>query len=181
MPRYLKAEPKGDGNPSVIPTTALLLLASIVAFISPERETPSTIKSDSSPNDPSKQVSKAGMRGGRDAESPAEIPGSGWKDILWRTYEQVSKDRLLAVAAGVVFYGLLALFPAITDLVSSYALFADPKSINDHLAFLANTVPAGTYSIVHDQIERVLAKGDVKLGVAFLVSLLLAVWSANGG
>jgi membrane protein len=47
-------------------------------------------------------------------------------------------------------------------------------------------VPGGlttcrNYSVVHDQIERVLAKGDVKLGVAFLVSLLLAVWSANGG
>ena len=181
MPRHLKAEPAGDGNPSVIPTIMLLLLATVVAFIWPDRETSSAIKIGNSPDDPSRYASETEIRRGRDAESPAEIPGSGWKDILWRTYEQIGEDRLLAVAAGVVFYGLLALFPAITALVSSYALFADPKSINDHLAFLADSLPAGTYSVVHDQIERVLAKGDVKLGVAFLVSLLLAVWSANGG
>jgi hypothetical protein len=162
MRRDLKAEFVGDGKPSAIPTITLLLIAMIIAFASPHRETASTTKSSDSPDDQSRY-------------------DSGWKDILWRTYTQIGEDRLLAVAAGVVFYGLLALFPAITALVSSYALFADPKSINDHLAFLADTLPAGTYSIVHDQIERVLAKGDVKLGIAFLASLLLAVWSANGG
>ena len=45
---------------------------------------------------------------GRHAEAPWQIPLRGWKDILWRTYQQIGEDRLLAVAAGVVFYGLLA-------------------------------------------------------------------------
>ena len=69
----------------------------------------------------------AAQRRGRRAVAPWEIPWQGWKDILVRTYEQFNEDRLLAVAAGVVFYGLLALFPAITALVSSYALFAKPS------------------------------------------------------
>ena len=47
---------------------------------------------------------------GRDAAGPAEIPPLGWKDILWRTYEQTMENRLLAVAAGVAFFGLLAIF-----------------------------------------------------------------------
>jgi membrane protein len=63
---------------------------------------------------------------GRRAVAPWQIPFRGWKDILVRTYHEINDDRLLAVAAGVVFYGLLALFPAITALVSSYALFAKP-------------------------------------------------------
>ena len=50
---------------------------------------------------------------GRQAVAPWEIPWQGWKDILVRTYEQFNQDRLLAVAAGVVFYGLLALFPVL--------------------------------------------------------------------
>src|ERR1700712_4878319 len=107
---------------------------------------------------------------GRRAVAPWQIPLKGWKDILIRTYQQLSEDRLLAVAAGVVFYGLLALFPAITALVSSYALFADSKTINDHLALLSGMLPAGSFSVVHDQVERVLAKGQVKLGSAFLFS-----------
>ncbi|HEY0328447.1 MAG TPA: YihY/virulence factor BrkB family protein [Rhodopseudomonas sp.] len=87
----------------------------------------------------------------------------------------------MAVAAGTVFYGLLALFPAITALVSSYALFSDGNTINQHLSLLAGLVPAGAFSIVQDQVGRVLAKGDVKLGTAFLFSMALALWSANGG
>jgi hypothetical protein len=58
---------------------------------------------------------------GRHATSPFDIPWRGWKDILLRTASQASEDRLLAIAAGVVFYGLLALFPAIAALVSCYA------------------------------------------------------------
>ena len=61
---------------------------------------------------------------GRRATAPWKIPWAGWKDILWRTYQQISDDRLLAVAAGVVFYGLLAIFPAVTAFVSLYGLFA---------------------------------------------------------
>jgi membrane protein len=64
---------------------------------------------------------------GRQASSPSQIPFTGWKDILWRTYARIGEDRLLAVAAGVVFYGLLALFPAITAVVSLYGLFAKPR------------------------------------------------------
>lgn len=118
---------------------------------------------------------------GRRAVSPWQIPWRGWKDILIRTYQQVSEDRVLAVAAGVVFYGLLALFPAITALVSSYALFADASTINDHMTMLAGILPEGALGIVRDQVERVLAQGEVRLGLAFLFSFLLAVWSANGG
>lgn len=118
---------------------------------------------------------------GRRAVSPRQIPWRGWKDILIRTYNQVGEDRVLAVAAGVVFYGLLALFPAITALVSSYALFTQASTINDHMSMLAGILPEGALGIVRDQVDRVLEKGDVRLGLAFLFSLLLAVWSANGG
>jgi membrane protein len=120
-------------------------------------------------------------RRGRQALAPWQIPWKGWKDILLRTYQQMNDNRLLAVAAGVVFYGLLALFPAITALVSSYALFAKGETINEHLSSLASFLPGGAMDIIKDQVNRVLAKGDVKLGTAFLFSFLLALWSANGG
>ena len=94
---------------------------------------------------------------------------------------QTSEDRLLAIAAGVVFYGLLALFPAVTALVSCYGLFAKPDTINDHLSFLEGVMPAEAYSIVQDQIARVVAKGQAGLSVGFAIGLLLALWSANAG
>ena len=133
----------------------------------------------------SEQAIDQGRRGegsrGRHAVTPWQIPWKGWKDILLRTYQQMNEDRLLAVAAGVVFYGLLALFPAITALVSSYALFAKGSTVNEHLASLGTLLPGGAMDIVREQVDRVLAKGDIKLGTAFAFSFLLAVWSANGG
>jgi membrane protein len=112
---------------------------------------------------------------------PIEIPWAGWKDILWRTAYQVSEDRLLAIAAGVVFYGLLALFPAVTALVSCYGLFAKPDTINDHLSVLEGVMPAEAFSIVQDQIARVVAKGQAGLSFGFAIGLAIALWSANAG
>jgi membrane protein len=118
---------------------------------------------------------------GRNAASPSRIPWKGWQDILWRTARQVSQNRLLAISAAVVFYGLLALFPAITALVSSYALFTAPSTISNNLSFAADIMPADAYSILQDQVARVVAKGNATLSFAFLFGLGLALWSANAG
>jgi membrane protein len=104
-----------------------------------------------------------------------------WKDVLWRTYVRSDEDRLLATAGGVVFFGLLAVFPAITALVSSYGLFADPSTIGANLRTLALMLPEGSFQIVQDQIARVLDKGGTALSATFLIGLLFAIWSANAG
>lgn len=63
---------------------------------------------------------------GRRATTPSEIPARGWKDILLRVWNNIGEDRVLLVAAGVTFYCLLAIFPAIAALVAIYGLFSDP-------------------------------------------------------
>src|ERR1700692_1200559 len=118
---------------------------------------------------------------GRLSRNPLQIPWAGWKDILWRTYVRSGEDRLLAIAAGVVFFGLLAVFPAITALVSCYGLFANPSTIGGNLQTLALMLPEGSFQIVQDQIARVLDKGGTALGATFLFGLALAIWSANAG
>ena len=118
---------------------------------------------------------------GRDAPSPVQIPWRGWKDIVWRTARRAAEDRLLAVAAGIEFYGLLALFPAVTAFVSCYGLFESPAMIDDHLSFLATAMPAEAYSVVHDQIARVVSKGNAGLSLGFAGGLAFALWSANAG
>jgi membrane protein len=118
---------------------------------------------------------------GRAAKAPWNIPWTGWKDIFWRTYRQIGEDRLFAVAAGVVFYALLALFPAVTALVSFYGLFADSSTIADNLAAMAVVMPSDAIDIVTDQVARVVAKGEAQLSVSFVFGLAFALWSANAG
>jgi membrane protein len=83
---------------------------------------------------------------GRQAASPWRIPWRGWKDILWRVYQKMNDDRLLAVAGGVVFYALLALFPAITAFVSLYGLVADASTI-DRVRFKPMQVRLGVIDL----------------------------------
>jgi membrane protein len=118
---------------------------------------------------------------GRHAETPWQIPWKGWKDIFWRTYQQTGEDRLLAVAAGVVFYGLLAIFPALTAVVSLYGLFASPTAIGDHLSLAAGLLPQGTVDILREQIGHLTSGSGAKLGFGFVIGLAVALWSANSG
>jgi membrane protein len=125
------------------------------------------------------EISQPGR--GRLSSNPFQIPRAGWKDILWRTYVRSGEDRLTVIAGGVVFFGLLAVFPAITALVSCYGLFANPSTIGANLQALAPTLPEGSFQIVQDQISRVLGKGNTELGATFLLGLGFAIWSANAG
>jgi membrane protein len=128
------------------------------------------------------QVARAMQPGhGRRAETPTGIPARGWKDILWRTYEEITADRLFMIAAGVVFYAMLAVVPAITALVSVYGLFAKASTINEHLSFIASVMPGAAYTLISDQITRIAGNNDGKLTVAFIFGLGLALWSANAG
>jgi hypothetical protein len=130
----------------------------------------------------STQVHRATERGrGRRATAPWQIPWAGWKDILWRVYASINDNRLLAVAAGVVFYSLLAIFPAIAAFVSLYGLIADASTIDSHLSLAAGIFPTGAVDILHEQITRLTAKTDAKLGLGFVTGLAIALWSANAG
>jgi membrane protein len=56
-----------------------------------------------------------------------------------------------------------------------------PARSREHLSFAAEVMPADAYSIVQNQIARVVAKGEAKLSFAFVFGFGLALWSANAG
>jgi membrane protein len=118
---------------------------------------------------------------GRRAEAPPQIPPPGWKDVLWRTWLEVGRDRLLATAGGITFYALFAIFPAIGAFVSLYGLFADVGQVSRQLDQLAAFVPAGALTLVADQMIRLATARPETLSAAFLINLLVSVWSANLG
>jgi membrane protein len=128
------------------------------------------------------QEARARERGrGRRARTPIHIPWRGWKDILIRTYHEIQDDRLLALAAGVVFYSLVALFPALAAGVSVYAFFSNAASITNHLSLLSDIVPGATLDLLRDEVTRIAGRSDGKLTFGFLIGFGIALWSANAG
>jgi membrane protein len=118
---------------------------------------------------------------GRSASAPSEIPVRGWKDILLRVYDNIAEHRVIAIAAGVTFYTILAIFPAIAALVALYGLFADPTTIADHLKALSSFVPGGALDVIGEQLGRVASQDNGTLGFAFVLGLAISLWSANAG
>jgi membrane protein len=116
---------------------------------------------------------------GRRATSPSEIPMRGWKDMLLLVYANTSKHRIMSLAAGVTYYSLLAIFPAIAALVALYGLFSDPSTIARHLDQLGGLLPSGAIDVARDQLTRVASKGSQTLGLTFLIGLGVSLWSAN--
>lgn len=118
---------------------------------------------------------------GREARKPKEFPAPAWKDILYRTKEEVSKDNLSIVAGGVAFYMLLAIFPGIGAMVAIYALVADPAQIQQQLSALSGVLPQQAMSILQDQLTRVASGESGALSFGAVFGILLALWSAAKG
>jgi membrane protein len=95
---------------------------------------------------------------------------SDWGAVLWRVYQKMDDNRLLAVAAGVVFYGLLAVFPAVTAFVSLYGLMADPSTIHERLALATDILPQGALNILNEQLTRLTSHRTSALSAGFMSS-----------
>jgi membrane protein len=172
------------GRGSIMGALAAIVAAATVAYLLPEEENkPNRGPSKSlEPHSAGRDapVGSALAKGrGRSARDPSEMPAKGWKDILYRVYENISDHRVLALAAGMTFYSLLAIFPALAALVAIYGLFADPAAIAGHLDDVAGFFPSGALDVARDQLTRVAAKGGGTLGFTFAFGLAVSLWSAN--
>lgn len=130
------------------------------------------------------RVQMQGGRGrgrGRSAEKPSDIPKAGWKDILWRTWVEQGKDNISIVAAGVAYYALFAIFPAIAALVSIYGLVFDPAGVEQQINQLADLLPPEALTVLSEQARNVATAPRQGLGFGLLFGLALTLWSASRG
>ncbi len=121
------------------------------------------------------------MTRGCDAATPAEIPAAGWKDVAFRVKDEIAKDRVGLLAAGVAFYGLLALFPAITAVLAISGLLIEPNQIVEQLNSLSGLVPEEVITIITKQATSVAGSREGGLGLAAILGLLIAFYSASKG
>jgi membrane protein len=118
---------------------------------------------------------------GRRAESPTDIPAKGWKDIAARTFAEAKSDHVPTLAAGVAFFALLALVPAMVAFVSLYGLLADPTDVARHVGDLLGAAPSEVQDLVTNQLEAVTSEASGSIGFGLIGGVLVALWSASAG
>lgn len=114
-------------------------------------------------------------------QSPWRLGRDGWRAVGKRVIHEFGADRVTSVAGGVTFFGLLALFPAITALVSIYGLMADPSTISGDLQMLDRVLPESMIELIGGQVTAIASASGAALSVAGIAAILVALWSANGG
>jgi membrane protein len=118
---------------------------------------------------------------GRQAEQPQQIPPRGWKEIAKRVKTEVKQDQVPLLSAGVAFYTMLSLFPAVIAAVSLYGLIANPETVRGQIDQLTRLLSPETANILGQQIRQVTAGAGGALGLATVLGIATALWSASSG
>ncbi|HEX6514455.1 MAG TPA: YihY/virulence factor BrkB family protein, partial [Nocardioidaceae bacterium] len=118
---------------------------------------------------------------GAAADTPTEIPRRGWWQVVRRAWAESKKDQVPLLAAGVAFYSFLSLFPAIIAAVMVYGLVADPATVKEQSQQITQALPTSAAKIITTQMNAVTSSSQQSLGLALVIALVLALWSASGG
>lgn len=85
------------------------------------------------------------------------------------------------VAAGLSFYALLGLFPALLGVVSVYGLVADPASVEAALGALVRTLPPQARQLVVESVAEFVRRSSGDLTFRIVFGFVGVLWSSSSG
>ncbi|MFL6731253.1 MAG: YihY/virulence factor BrkB family protein [Sphingomicrobium sp.] len=116
---------------------------------------------------------------GHDVTSPWKMPAAAWKEVGLRTWKQGAQDNISLVAAGVAFYGFLALVPLLGAVVLTYGIAADPNTVLSNMKSLTAVLPTDVAKLIGDQLMSIVQTSGSKKGLGLIVALAVALWGAR--
>lgn len=117
----------------------------------------------------------------RYASRPSEIQRDDWKSAASTALFNVLDENISLRCAGVAFFGVLSLFPALGVAVLLIGLIADLATLQQNLAAFSSFVPASVYDMLYDQVTTVGKASDTSLGIGLVFTLALGLWSGSRG
>jgi membrane protein len=118
---------------------------------------------------------------GRLAREPTGIPCAGWWQILTRAWNSMGRDNISLIASGVGFYGLLAIFPGLAALVSTYGLVANGAEVEREIDLMRGLLPQEATGLIAQQLHSLAHASGGSLSLGVVIGILLALWSARSG
>ncbi|WP_422026270.1 YihY/virulence factor BrkB family protein [Roseovarius sp.] len=115
------------------------------------------------------------------ATRPSEFRGRVWLRVFWRLLDEADKLNIGLISAGVAFYAMLSIFPALTAVIAIWGLVADPQTIGEQIGLARQLLPEEAFRILEDQVATVIAQTASTLQLTGLLSLVLALWTARNG
>jgi membrane protein len=108
-------------------------------------------------------------------------PTRSARDVILRVWRRLTREEASVLAAGIAFYGFLALLPGLLSVFVVYGALADPEQVPEQLAFLARLLPPDSAAFLAEELPRMIARSQKAIGPGAIVSFLVALWSASKG
>lgn len=102
-----------------------------------------------------------------------------WKHVLIRAWKEQAKDNISLAAAGVAFYGFLALVPLLGAIVLTYGIAADPQTVVGNMRSLTSVLPIDVAKLIGDQLMSIVQTSGSKKGIGLIIALVIALWGSR--
>lgn len=108
-----------------------------------------------------------------------QISRRSWRYLLRRTLREFFRDEALDLAAGLTYYGVLAVLPGLIALISMLGILGrGPESVATILEIAGRVVPATGLDILRPVLERLTQSSAATLGL--VLGVLGALWFVSG-
>jgi membrane protein len=94
------------------------------------------------------------------------------------TFRNAGRHNTSLLAAGVAFYALFAIFPALGAATWVFGLLADPSIIHDQVDSLKGVLPAEAWQVIDKQLVTLTGQ-SAGFSVRGVISLFIALFSAR--
>ncbi len=108
-------------------------------------------------------------------------PLTVYRTAVFSTIRNMGRNNLSLIAAGVGFFSMLSLFPALAALIALLSLIADPEVVIIQLEEMRELMPDDVFDILHAQIVGLVNTSSDTLGWTGALSIAVALWSARAG
>ncbi|WP_426623403.1 YihY/virulence factor BrkB family protein [Leifsonia sp. McL0607] len=115
----------------------------------------------------------------RKPDSPPQLHRSSWKVVAKRTVREFSNDKCTDMAAALTYFAVLSLFPGLLALISLLGVLGQGRAATKALVgILQQVAPGSTAKLLEGPLQN--ATNSPASGVALVLGIVLAVWSASG-
>ena len=111
--------------------------------------------------------------------SPTDVDKPSWKYIARKTLREFTADQCPDLAAGLTYYSVFSMFPALLALVSLLGIFGQAeKTTAALLEIVQGVAPGQAVEMIRDPIQELTTSPAA--GFTLVIGLLTAIWSASG-
>lgn len=99
--------------------------------------------------------------------------------MLGTLIREIGRSNLSLLASALAFYGLLATFPALVVVITSFALIANRADVAWLMSGLYGMLPDEAWHLVAAELKSLVDAPNPRIGLGLLIGLVISLWSAH--